>query len=122
MSPTDTDVERRLRAGLQAWQDEIAPAPADFTARLRERRRRQRQVRTAAVAGLAAAAAVVAVAAIAVRGVLVAPDPPPAAPGETAAPGESAPLPDLVDVPTRGSLAGDRDWVTAVRDLDWPAP
>jgi hypothetical protein len=78
MSPVETDVERRLRTGLRAWQEEIAPAPADFPARLRERRRRQRQARATTVAALVAAAAVVPVAGTVARGVLVAPDSAPA--------------------------------------------
>lgn len=48
--------------------------------------------------------------------------PAPAAPSGTATPGERSDRPDLVDVPTRGSLAGDAAWVAGVRELAWPAP
>ena len=68
MPPVETPVERRLRAGLRAWQDEIAPAPAGFRARVRERERRRRRAQLSAAAGLVAAAAVAAVAAWTVPG------------------------------------------------------
>jgi hypothetical protein len=128
MSPVETDVERRLRAGLQAWQDEISPAPRGFASRLRERERRRRQARASAAAGLVIAAALVATAGVVARGIVangaadgVADSPLMPAP---AGPEESGrlELPDLVDVPTRGSLAGDAGWVSGVREREWPAP
>jgi hypothetical protein len=128
MSPVETDVERRLRAGLRSWQDEIAPAPPGFAGRVRERERRRRNARAEAAAVLVVVAALVATAGVVARGVVangtadgVADSPLMPAP---AGPEESGrlELPDLVDVPTRGSLAGDADWVAGVGELAWPAP
>jgi hypothetical protein len=117
MSPVDTDVERRLRAGLHAWQEAIAPAPADFPALLRARRRRRRRARLA-VAGAVAAVAAVITSVVVVRGILPVESPP-----SVAGPGEGSGrmvLPDLADVPTRGSLADDPGWVAGVAELAWP--
>jgi hypothetical protein len=117
MSLADLDLEARLRD--QRLRAADAEVPADLPARVRARYRRQQRRR------LATAAAVLAVAAVFVGvtriGQSLLADPAPAAPS-------TVDTPALYDVPTRGSLAGDRAWVDGVAALDWrfdgaePAP
>lgn len=111
-----TDLEDRLRRGLQATADDVAPAPHDLADVVRHRARRQRRTRAAvAAAGLVAALVLVGVPVVA--STLVADGG-----GRTATPAERPrldPLPTLLDAPTRGSLAADGEWLTGVRALSW---
>ena len=96
--------------------DDVAPPPHDLAGRTRERHRAQRRGRMRlAAGGLVAALVVVGVPVVGVddrwrlrarhRGTR-----------RRAAPG---PAPSLDDLPTRGSLADDEDWVEAVRRSTW---
>jgi hypothetical protein len=121
---SDLDLEAGLRQ-QRTRADEIPPAPFDLAQRVRERSREQRRRRVAlTAAGVAAALVVVGLPALTSgligEGIR----------GESAAP-SSAPrrtlLPSNLDVPTRGSLAGDEDWLAGIRALSWlskdmPAP
>jgi hypothetical protein len=81
----------------------------------RHRARRRTQLRLGAVGA-------VVVAAVAVGGVLV-PDGPSAEPATAVAGAPDVPdLPASSDRPTHGSLAGDADFVEAVRRLSWSDP
>ncbi len=110
-----TDLETRLRRGLLASAEDVAPAPRDLAALVRHRARRQRRTRAAvAAAGLAAALVFVGVPVVASS---VATD------SETAAPTErTTPYLPLYDLPTRGSLADDQAWLDAVAALPWHPP
>ncbi len=111
-----SDLETRLRAGLQATADGVGPAPGDLAERVRQRARAQRRTRLAlAAAGVAAALVFVGVPVVA--STLL-------ADGGTAAPARrtSPPPPPLDELPTRGSLAGDAEWLGAVAALPWQVP
>ncbi len=107
-----------LRARLTALADATAPPPrADLAAVVehRHRARRRTQLRLGAVGA-------VVVAAVAVGSVLV-PDGPSAEPATAVAGAPDVPdLPASSDRPTHGSLAGDADFVEAVRRLSWSDP
>lgn len=110
------DVEEGLRRHLADRGDDLAPAPRDLAERTRSRHRRYRR-RQAGAAGAVLAAALVFGGVPVLRGVL----PETAPSGDAAAPSSSAPLPSLYDLPTRGSLAGDEEWLAAVAALPWTA-
>jgi hypothetical protein len=107
---SDPELETRLR-DLRDRADHIAPAPFDLAERTRERFRVERRRRTAlAAAGLAAVLVLVGVP-VAASGLLA-----DRLGGETAT---SPDRPALSDLPTRGSLAGDAEWLEAVTMLSW---
>ena len=107
-----------LRARLTALADATAPPPrADLAAVVehRHRARRRTQLRLGAVG-------VVVVAAVAVGRVLV-PDGPSAEPATAVAVAPDVPdRPASDDGPTRGSLAGNAEFLEAVRQLSWSDP
>ncbi len=107
-----------LRARLTALADATAPPPrADLAAVVehRHRARRRTQLRLGAVGA-------VVVAAVAVGSVLV-PDGPSAEPATAVAVApDVSDLPASDDGPTRGSLAGDAEFLEAVRQLSWSDP
>jgi hypothetical protein len=110
---SDLDLEAQLR-GLRARADEVPPAPADLAERVRNRHRalRRRELGLAA----AAIAAVLVVVGVPVLDSTFSAD------GErtsTAAPSSAQRQPTLAELPTRGSLAGDQDWLRGVRQLSW---
>jgi hypothetical protein len=109
-------LETRLRAGLHAAAEDVGPAPRDLADRVRRRAHAQRRTRlVVAAAGVAAALVFVGVPVVASTL---------PADGGTAAPAErinSAP-PPLDELPTRGSLAGDAQWLDAVAALPWQLP
>ena len=111
-----SDLETRLRSGLQATADDVGPAPRDLADRVRHRARAQRRTRLA-VAAAGVAAALVFVGVPVVASTLL-------ADGGTAAPAErtSPAPPPLDELPTRGSLAGDAQWLDAVAALPWQLP
>ncbi|MGY2001407.1 hypothetical protein [Blastococcus sp. SYSU DS1024] len=118
MTISDGELEAGLR-DLRARADVTAPPPADLAGRVRARYRAQRRSRTALAAGGLVALAVVVGVPVATSGLLsVDRD------GEVAVP--SSPTADpaisLYDLPTRGSLAGDEEWLAGVRELDWVPP
>jgi hypothetical protein len=105
-----SDLETRLRRGLRATADDVAPAPHDLADRVRQRARRQQRTRLGvAAAGLAAALVVVGVP---VAASVVLSD---RTGGHTA----DGTVSTLVDLPTRGSLSGDAEWLAGVRSLSW---
>ncbi|QXG76402.1 hypothetical protein KUM42_02230 [Modestobacter sp. L9-4] len=107
------DVQQDLRDRLTLLARH-APRPADTAARalaLSTRRRRRHAGRTAAAA-VAVAVAVLA----ALPGPAAQPAPPPAA--DVVEPAG----PSLYDVPTRGSLAGDAEFVAGVAAIEWASP
>lgn len=114
MTLSDLDLETRLRA-QRTRADEAPPAPSDLVQRVRERAREQRRRRIAVTAaGVAAALVFVGVSTLA-SGLI---DGNPR--GEAAAPSsEQAPVASNFDLPTRGSLAADDEWVAGVRALSW---
>jgi hypothetical protein len=111
---SDTELEAGLR-DLRSRADHLAPAPADLARRTRERYRAQRRGRIALASGaLVAALVVVGVPSLASTvhdgG------------GRTAAPatgGDPGRLPPMTDLPTRGSLENDVEWVAGARQLSW---
>jgi hypothetical protein len=110
---SDTDLEGRLRdLGVRA--DELPPAPLDLVQRVRERHRAQRR-RELGLAAAGVAAVLVLVGVPVLNSTL-------SANGDrssTAAPLPAARPTTLAEVPTRGSLAGDEDWLRGVRQLSW---
>jgi hypothetical protein len=111
---SDLDLENRLR-DQRVRAAEIPPAPFDLAQQVRERAHaeRRRQVRLAAAA---IAAALVFVGLPALASSLTAGG----SRSESAAPATSrAPAPSHLDLPTRGSLAGNDDWLAGVRGLSW---
>jgi hypothetical protein len=111
MSLSELDLEGRLREQRQRAAD-LPPVPADLAQRTRARYRRLQRQRLALAAGaLTIAAVFVAVPRIgtSLRGDDTRPARPPSV----------VHTPSLYDVPTRGSLAGDRAWLRAVAALDW---
>lgn len=115
MTLSDLDLENRLR-DQRARAVEIPPVPSDLAQRVRDRAREQRRNRMAlTAAGIAAALVFVGLPALA-SGVLT-----DGSRGESAAPSTRfrTPAPSHLDLPTRGSLAGDEEWVAGVRALSW---
>ena len=116
MTLSDTDLENRLR-DQRTRAAETPPPPVDLVARVRDRAREQRRRRVAmTAAGVAAALVLVGLPTLA-SGWL-----PDELVGESAAPSSrssSAPLPSQLDLPTRGSLAGDEDVLAGIRALSW---
>ena len=117
MTLSDTDLEARLRRDLRAAGDAVPPAPHDLADVTRRRHRvlRRRQIGLTA----AAVAAVLVLVGVPVVASTFAADPDR---GQTARPttGSDASL-FLADVPTRGTLAGDDEWLDGVLALDWVA-
>jgi hypothetical protein len=119
---SDAELEAGLRT-LRTRADDIAPPPFDLPELVRDRHRSLRRREF----GLAAAALVtvlVLVGVPVVSSTIAAGDR-----GRTAAPSEGTqvdPVPTLAELPTRGSLAGDVDFLDKVRRLSWlsiaPAP
>jgi hypothetical protein len=121
---TDSELEAGLR-NLRGRADDIAPPPSDLARRTRERYRAQRRSR-AAIAASSLVAALIILGVPVVAATIV-----PGDRGRTAAPSEPserADVPTLAEIPTRGSLAGNADWLQAVTKLSWrstapePAP
>ena len=112
MALSDTDLERRLRE-LRVRGDDLPPAPPDLARIVRARHRRQRRTE---LLRLAAAGVAVALLFIGVPRLASSLDAQRAA---TAAPSEEAPRwagQVLYEQPTRGSLAGDEEWVAGLAD------
>ncbi|MFP5369350.1 MAG: hypothetical protein ACLGI3_01170, partial [Actinomycetes bacterium] len=112
---SDHELETRLRDHRERAAD-IPPAPSDLAQRARERARDQRRNRKAlTAAGIAAALVFVGLPALA-SGVLT-----DGSRGESAAPSTRprTPAPSHLDLPTRGSLAGDEEWLAGVRAVSW---
>lgn len=104
-----------LRAGLTRIADTVVPDPDPYERLIRHARRRRRR----RFAGLGAAVAAILVAALAGPAALTASGPPPAV-DDYAGHGHPIDSPwarRLIDSPTRGSLAGDRDFVAEVARL-----
>jgi hypothetical protein len=119
MALSDTDLEGRLR-DLRVRADDLPPAPSDLagTVRARHHRQRRNQLRLAG-AGLAVALVFLAVPLI--QSTLDVQH------SQTASPSQSAPRPSdrvLYEHPTRGSLAGDDEWLAGInaRELVSSAP
>lgn len=115
MSLSELELEARLR-DQRARAAEIPPAPFDLAQRARERAREQRRRRVAlTAAGVAAALLFVGLPAV-VPGLVT-----DGSRGESAAPPTRprTPAPSHLDLPTRGSLAGDEEWLAGVRALSW---
>ena len=106
------DVETELRRHLADRPVPRAPEGlADRTRSLHRRRRRHQ----AGVAGAVLATALVFGSIPALRGML----PEVGTAGDVAAPASTEPLPSLYDLPPRGSLSGDQEWLAAVAALPW---
>ena len=116
MPPTDSDLEARLRRDLRARQDDVPPAPADLADRVRRRHRSQRRTRALTLVDAAAVVAVFAGASSLV------PDRPTARSTDAAEAAPRSGAPTILDRPTRGSLAGNEEWLADVRRLDWEIP
>ncbi|UOX99813.1 hypothetical protein [Blastococcus sp. PRF04-17] len=106
MTLADPDLERRLR-DQRHRAAEVAPPPYDLAARTRARYRAERRQRIR----LAAAAAAVVLAVVAVPTV--------ASTLLDDGRGSPAGTPELFDLPTRGSLAGDEEWLAGMAAVDW---
>lgn len=105
------DVERELRSHLSTRP--VPRAPEGLVERTRVLHRRRRRHQAAAVgAGLAVALLFGSVPVL--RAAL-----PDVGRSDAAAPASSTALASLYDLPTRGSLADDEDWLAAVAGLDW---
>jgi hypothetical protein len=114
MVPSDTDLETRLR-NLRAGADDLAPVPHDLAATVRARHRRQRRTRLRlAATGLALALVFLAVPVIASSL--------DARRSDTSNPAAPAPHRStsriLDEQPTRGSLAGDDEWLAGITELE----
>jgi hypothetical protein len=111
-----TDDEGALRERLHALADATAPPPRADLAAVVERRHRARSTTQ-----LRVGAAAVVVAAVAVAVPLMLDGEPAGSVSAVADAPAGADLPgsDVYGVPTRGSLAGDADFVEAVRQLSW---
>jgi hypothetical protein len=114
--PTETELEHRLRSDLRSRQAEAPLLPADLVDVVRRRHRRGRR------AQLLTAAAAVAVVALFTGAATLIGDRTPGRSSDTAGTPSARPVPGILDWPTRGSLAGDTDWVEGVRRLDWDVP
>lgn len=115
MSPTETDLETRLRADLRARQDDVPPAPADLADLVRRRHRSQRRTQALTLVAAAAVVALVTGATNLLAGPRTGSQDAAEAPGRTAEP-------TILERPTRGSLADDAEWLSGVRRLDWQIP
>ncbi|SFF25933.1 hypothetical protein [Blastococcus tunisiensis] len=115
MTISDSELEAGLRS-LRTRADGIAPPPADLAQRTRERHRTQRRARASWAAGGFAALLVLVgvpvVSAVALGGGTTG-----IAATSTAAPPDQ--VSSLAALPTRGSLAGDADWLDAAREFSW---
>ena len=107
MTLSDTDLEARLRRDLRSAGDAAPPAPRDLAEATRRRHRtlRRREIGWGAVA--------VAAVLVLVGVPVVASSVTPADRGQAAGPSTDAQ--GLADVPTRGSLADDDEWLDGVR-------
>ncbi len=114
--PTDTELEIRLRRDLRARQVTAAPAPADLADRVRRRHRSQRRAQVLTAVAAAAVVAGFAGAATLVTRMQAGP-----APNTIDQPSPSPEI-GVLDWPTRGSLAGDEEWLDGIRRLDWELP
>jgi hypothetical protein len=118
MTLSDIDLEARLRRDLRARADEAPPAPRDLadTTRSRHRALRRREI---GLAGAALAAVLVFVGVPVVASTFAAgPDRGQTA-GPTGSPETLAPESDLFELPTRGGLADEPDWLSDVAELPW---
>ena len=115
--PPGTGPDRALREGLR-WLAEHAPPPRgpDTADRTVARNRAQRRRWAAWTATVFAVGAVLAAVPATVSGL---PAGPAGVPAESSAGGA---VPSLYDVPTRGSLAGDEEFLAGVRALEWGGP
>jgi hypothetical protein len=111
--PTDTELEIRLRRDLRARQATAAPAPADLADRVRRRHRSQRRAQALAAVAAVAVVAGFAGAATLVTRIQAGPAP------DTADRQSFAPEDGILGWSTRGSLAGDEEWLDGLRRLDW---
>ncbi|MBB3677690.1 hypothetical protein [Modestobacter versicolor] len=109
-----TDLDRDIRTAFDQLADRAAgprgPETAERAIALGRRQRRR-------TAGWAAAALTAVVLGVTVPQVL----PASGDPGQTAAPSTAGPV-GLYAAPTRGSLAGDEEFVAGVRALEWSGP
>jgi hypothetical protein len=112
--PTDTELEIRLRRDLRARQATAAPAPADLADRVRRRHRSQRRAQVLTAVAAAAVVVLFAGAATFVSWVRAGPDSDVVDRGDVG--------PGILGWPTRGSLAGDEEWLDGLRLLDWELP
>jgi hypothetical protein len=112
---SDLELAARLR-DLRVRADSVPPPPADLAGLTRDRYRAERRRRIAVGAGTLVAAVVLVGLPSTLSGLTQGPSG-----GETARPSHAAPAvtPGLYEQPTRGSLAGDREWLDAVRGLPW---
>ena len=106
--PLDADLERRLR-DQRVRAEAITPPPSDLPERARAEYRALRRRRLTTAAG--ALALIAFLAGLRFLGPAPADEPSPDAAPPTAT--------RLYDVPPRGSLARDADWLAAVLALDW---
>ena len=113
---TETPLEHRLRNDLRARQSEAPHAPADLADRVRRRHRGQRRAQLLTAVAAIAVVAVFAGASSLLQRPATSPD------ADSAARPSLTPVPTITEWPTRGSLAGDDEWVDAVRALDWEIP
>ena len=114
--PTDTELEIRLRRDLRARRATAAPAPADLVDRVRRRHRSRRRAQLlTAVAAVAVVAGFAGAAALVTR-IQAGPAP------DTADQPSFAPEDTVLGWPTRGTLAGDEEWLDGIRRLDWDGP
>jgi len=114
MALSDTDLEGRLR-DLRARADDLPPAPADLADTVRARHHQQRRTQLR-LAGSGLALALVFLAVPVIRSSLDGQR------SETAAPSEPTPQGEqvLFEQPTRGSLAGDDEWLAGIAALPVP--
>ena len=105
------DVETELRSHLATRP--VPRAPGDLVERTRARHRRQRR-QQAAMVGVGLAVALLFGSVPVLRAVL--PDPGTA---EDAAAPRREPAPGIHELPPRGPLAGDADWLASVAALPW---
>jgi hypothetical protein len=123
MTLSDTDLEARLRRDLQARADAAPPALNDLAELTRARHRSMRR-REFGVAGAVLAAVLVFVGVPVVSSTLTAD--PDTGRGQAAGPSGSEgrllpPDAGLHELPTRGGLAEDEDWLADVAALSWSA-
>ena len=111
MTISDTELEAGLR-NLRTRADDIAPPPFDLAERTRERYRAQRRSRAAIGAGGLVAALVIVGVPLAASALLA-----DGGSREMAAPSRPDYLTSLYGTGTRGSLAGDEDWLAGVQAL-----
>jgi len=109
-----TELEERLRSDLRARQAQAPVPPTDLADRVRRRHRSQRRAQALTAVAVAVVVAVFAGAASLVPALR------PDRRSDTAdRPSQGA---GILGWPTRGSLAGNTEWVDAVRGLDWHVP